>query len=284
MWRQLGIDPILHAAGFSERARRLTEAMTLNRLICPLSEHAMPDWIRRTALGDILSEDFSKLDDDALYRNLDRLHPKRETIERELAEHEKTLFNLDDTIYLYDLTSTYFEGQAKANSQAKRGYSRDKRPDCKQVVVGLVLDRDGFAKAHEVFDGNIQDRRSLDTMLDALEKRTGKQPGATVIVDRGMAYDENLEQIQKRGLHYLVAGLQPEMNQWLDELEDDNGWEDVVRTPSPRNPFQKKTHVQIKRQQKEDVVYILCRSEGREEKDRAIRETHETKLVRDLTK
>ena len=284
MWRQLGIDPILHAAGFSERARRLTEAMTLNRLICPLSEHAMPDWIRRTALGDILSEDFSKLDDDALYRNLDRLHPKRETIERELAEHEKTLFNLDDTIYLYDLTSTYFEGQAKANSQAKRGYSRDKRPDCKQVVVGLVLDRDGFAKAHEVFDGNIQDRSSIDRMLDALEKRMGKKPGVTVIVDRGMAYDENLEQIRKRGLHYLVGGLQSERNQWLDELENDDGWEQVLRTPSPRNPFQKKTRVEIKRQQKGDVVYILCRSDGREEKDRAIRETHEAKLLRDLTK
>src|SRR5213593_1150895 len=181
MWRQLRIDAILRDVGLSERARRLTEAMTLNRLIYPLSEHAMPDWIRRTALGDILSEDFSKLDDDRLYRNLDRLHPNRESIERELSEREKTLFNLDDTIYLYDLTSTYFEGQAKANSQAKRGYSRDKRPDCKQVVVGLVLDRDGFPKAHEVFDGNTQDRSSVEAMLDALEERMGKKPGATVI-------------------------------------------------------------------------------------------------------
>src|SRR5881409_1242175 len=284
MWRQLGIEAILQRAGFSERARRLTEAMTLNRLICPLSEHAMPDWVRRTALGEILNENFSKLDDDALYRNLDRLHPNREHIERELAEREKTLFNLDDTVYLYDLTSTYLEGQAKANPQAKRGYSRDKRGDCKQVVVGLVLDPDGFPKAHEVFHGNMSDRRSLDTMLDALEKRTGKKPGATVIVDRGMAYDENLEQIQKRGLHYLVAGLQPERNQWLDELESDDGWEQVLRTPSPRNQFQKKTRVEIKRQQKGDVVYILCRSEGREEKDRAIRETHEAKLLADLSK
>src|SRR5436309_495933 len=284
MWRQLGIDAILGRAGFSQRTCTLTEAMTLNRLISPLSEHAMPDWIRRTALGDIVGEDFSALYDEKLYRNLDRLHPNREPIERELAEREKTLFNLDDTVYLYDLTSTYFEGQAKANPQAKRGYSRDKRGDCKQVVVGLVLDRDGFSKAHEVFDGNIQDRSSVNAMLDALEKRTGKKPGATVIVDRGMAYDENLEQIQKRGLHYLVAGLQPERNHWLDELENDDGWEEVLRTPSPRNPFQKKTRVEIKRQQKGDVVYILCRSEGREEKDRAIRETHEAKLVRDLTK
>src|SRR5437016_6775808 len=283
-WGQLEMNRILQEAGLSARACRLTEVMTLNRLICPSSEHAMPDWIRRTALGDILQEDFSELADEALYRNLDRLHPNREAIERALAEKEKTLFNLDDTVYLYDLTSTYFEGQAKANPQAKRGYSRDKRPDCKQVVVGLVLDRDGFPKAHEIFDGNMQDRRSLDKMLDALEKRTGKRLGATVIVDRGMAFDENLEQIRKRGLHYLVAGLQPERNQWLDELENDEGWENIVRIPSPRNPFQKKTRVEIKRKQKDGVVYILCRSDGRKEKDRAIRETQETKLIADLHK
>jgi transposase len=284
LWDQLGMNRILQEAGLSSRACRLTEVMTLNRLICPSSEHAMPDWIRRTALGDLLQEDFSELEDEALYRNLDRLHPNREAIERALAEKEKTLFNLDDTVYLYDLTSTYFEGQATANPQAKRGYSRDKRPDCKQLVVGLVLDRDGFPKAHEIFDGNTQDRRSLDPMLDALEKRTGKRLGATVIVDRGMAFEENLEQIRKRQLHYLVAGRQSERNQWLEELENDEGWEEVHRTPSPRNPFQKKTRVEIKRQQKGDIVYLLCRSEGREEKDRAIREKQEAKLIADLNR
>src|SRR5437870_6727265 len=170
--------------------------MTLNRLICPRSEHAMPDWIRRTALGDILKHDFSKLQDEALYRNLDRLHPNREHIERALAEKAKTLFNLDDTVYLYDLTSTYFEGQAKANPKAMRGYSRDKRPDCKQVVVGLVLDSEGFPKAHEVFAGNRPDSTTVAEMLRALEKRTGKVPGATVVVDRGMADSENLAAIR----------------------------------------------------------------------------------------
>src|SRR2546427_164326 len=284
LWSQLGMNSILQEAGLSQRACTLTEVMTLNRLICPRSEHAMPDWIRRTALGDILKEDFSQLQDEALYRNLDRLHPNREHIERELANKEKTMFNLDDTVYLYDLTSTYFEGQAQANPQAKRGYSRDKRPDCKQVVVGLVLDRDGFPKAHEIFDGNTQDRRSLDQMLDALEKRTGKKLGATVIVDRGMAFEENLEQIRKRELHYLVAGRQSERNQWLEELENDEGWEQVHRIPSPQNPFQKKTRVEIKRQQKGDIVYLLCRSEGRKEKDRAIREKQEAKLIADLNR
>lgn len=282
MWRQLGLAGILRGAGLSQRACLLSEAMVLNRLIFPLSEHAMGDWIRRTAMGDILGTDFSGLHENALYRNLDRLHPNRERIERELAEREKTLFNLEETVYLYDLTSSYFEGQAKRNPQAKRGYSRDKRPDCKQVVVGLVLDRDGFPKAHEVFDGNVQDRSTVEEMLTVLERRTGPKPGSTVVVDRGMAYEENLKQIRQREYHYIVAGRQPERDQWLEELEREEDWEELVRIPSPRNPFQKKTRVEVKRRQKGEEVYVLCRSEGRREKDRAIREAQEQKLVADV--
>ncbi len=284
MWQTLTLDPILAAAGLSRRARLLTEVMTLNRLVRPASEHAMPDWIRRTALADILATDFRTLSDEALYRNLDRLHPQRAAIEQALAARERTLFNLDDTIYLYDLTSTYFEGQCPHNPQAQRGYSRDHRPDCKQVVVGLVLDRDGFPKAHEVFDGNRQDRTTLDEMLAALEQRTGCRGGATVVVDRGLAFGDNLAQIRARGHHYIVAGRPTERHEHLDAFEDDTGWTEVLRTPSPRNPGQKKTRVIIKRAQSGDEVHLLCRSDGRLEKDRAIRDTHEQRFLRDLTK
>lgn len=282
MWQQLGLNEILARAGLSERACLLSEVMTLNRLVFPLSEHAMPDWIRSTALSDIVATDFSSLNDDALYRNLDRLHPHREAIERELGAREKSLFRLLDTLYLYDLTSTYFEGQAQSNPQAKRGYSRDKRPDCKQVLVGLVLDSDGFPKAHEVWEGNRQDRSTVKDMLASLEKRTGKQAGSTVVVDRGMAYDENLQEIRAAGHHYLVASRQPERNSWLAEFENEDNWEEVLRTPSPRNPGQKKSPIRIKRQQKGEEVYILCLSEGREAKDRAIREKQEQQLQADL--
>jgi transposase len=284
MWLRLDLDGILKRAGLSDRACRLSEAMTLNRLIEPHSELSMPDWIRRTAIPDILGEDFSRLTEDPLYRNLDLVHPNREKIEKELTQRERALFNLDETFYLYDLTSTYFEGQAAANPQAKRGYSRDQRPDCKQVVVGLVLDRDGFPKAHEVFDGNVQDRSTVDQMLDILEKRTGRKPGGTVIVDRGMAYQENLDQIRQRDMHYIVAGRQPERNEWLKELESDEDWEEVIRTPSPRNLFQTKSRVEVKRREKDGLVYILCRSDGRETKDRAIREKQEQRLTRDIEK
>jgi hypothetical protein len=212
------------------------------------------------------------------------LATRRATIERALAERERTLFTLDDTIYLYDLTSTYFEGQCPRNPNARRGHSRDHRPDCKQVVVGLVLDREGFPKAHEIVPGNRVDRTTVPDMLTLLEARTGRRGGATVVVDRGMAFDDNLNAITDRGYHYLVAGRQPEPTPHLDAFEDATGWVEVIRRPSPRNPAQKKSRVEIKHQVVGTDVHILCRSEGRVEKDRAIREKHEHRLLSDLEK
>jgi len=284
LWRTLALDAVLARAGLSARTRVLTELMTLNRLVCPLSEHAMPDWVRRTALADLLGESFDTLVDESLYQNLDRLHPRRVAIERALAERERTLFNLDARLFLYDLTSTYFEGLCLENPQAQRGYSRDSRPDCKQVVVGLVLDRDGFPKAHEVFEGNRTDRTTVGEMLDALEGRVGRTRGATVVVDRGMAFEDNLRQIQERGYHYLVASRPGERTDHLDDVEEAAGWQEIVRQPSPTNPGQPKTRVVVKRKVVGDEVHILCKSDGREAKDRAIREQHEQRFLADLRK
>ena len=281
-WKRLEFDVILHRLGFSAKAIQLTCAMTLNRLIHPDSEHAMPDWIRSTALGDILGVDFTGLVHDPLYRNLDRLHPNRAAIESDLVERERNLFQLDSTVYLYDLTSTYFEGQAKRNPKAKRGYSRDKRPDCKQVVVGLVISREGFPIAHEVFDGNTQDRKTLGHVLDLLEARVGMPEGSTVVVDRGMAYAENVAEIQKRKHHYVIAGRQPERDEWLDEFETVEGFELVPRQPSPLNPFQKKSVVRVKPVRRGDELIVLCTSEERVEKDRAIRHKQEGRFLADL--
>jgi transposase len=283
-WKRLGMEEILRGLDFNARAIQLTCAMTLNRLIHPSSEHAMPDWIRRTALGDILDVDFSRLVEDPLYRNLDRLHPNRVAIERALVERERNLFNLDQTILLYDLTSTYFEGKALANPKAQRGYSRDKRPDCKQVVVGLVINRDGFPIAHEVFAGNVQDRQTLGDMLDRLAGRVGLVEERTVVVDRGMAYPENLQEIKDRKLHYVVATRQSERHAWLDDFQDEEGFEEIVRIPSPLNPFQKKSKVQVKRKQSHGETFVLCTSSERAEKDRAIRQKQEQRFLADLAK
>jgi transposase len=281
-WKRLELDAILQRHGFSPRAIPLTCAMTLNRLIHPDSEHALPRWIRSTALSEILGVDFTALADDPLYRNLDRLHPNRAAIESALVERERRLFQLDPTVYLYDLTSTYFEGQAAQNPKAKRGYSRDHRPDCQQVVVGLVIGREGFPLAHEIFAGNTQDRKTLGRMLDLLKDRVGLPEGATVVVDRGLAYPENLQEIRDRKLHYVVAGRQPERDSWLDDFENEEGFEVMSRAPSPRNPFQKKSLVRVKALTHGEEKIVLCTSSGRTAKDRAIRQKQEGRFLADL--
>ena len=278
-WKRLGLDAILQHLGFSVKAIRLTCAMTLNRLIHPDTEHAMPNWIRSTALGDILGVDFTKLVDDPLYRNLDRLYPNRAAIESALVERERSLFQLDPTVYFYDLTSTYFEGQAKRNPKARLGYSRDKRPDCKQVVVGLVISREGFPIAHEVFEGNIQDRKTLGRMLDLLKARVGLPEGSTIVVDRGMAYRDNLAEIRERELHYVVAARQPERDCWLDKFEQPEGFELVPRESSPLNPMQKKSVVRVKLIEHGNERIVLCTSEERATKDRAIRQKQEGRFL-----
>ena len=283
-WKKLGLGEILADVGLSHRESMLTCVMTLNRLLQPCSEHSMPDWIRSTALGDILAEDFDTLTEDPLYRNLDGLYPKRAQIESRLAVRERTLFNLDQTVFLYDLTSTYFEGRSSKNWKARKGYSRDKRPDCNQVVVGLVVNRDGFPLAHEVFEGNVQDQKTVGRMLDLLEARIGLEPGQTVVVDRGMAYDKNIDEIRSRNLHYLVATRQSERDQWLSEFEDLNGFEEVFRTSSPTNPYQRKSRVSVRMKRTQDETHVLCLSQGRKEKDKAIREKQERRYLADLEK
>ncbi len=250
--------------------------MVLNRLVAPASEHAMPGWFRTSALDDILGLDLEQISEDPLYANMDKLYPQRAAIEAALAARERSLFNLDAGIYLYDLSSTYFEGQALA--KAKRGYSRDKRGDCKQVLLALVLGREGFPLAHEVL--SVQDRSTLGAMLDRLAKRVGLKEGQTVLVDRGMAHDENLAELRARGLHYIVASRQPERDQWLAAYAEAEGFVEVPRQTSPRNPHQKKTPVKAERRGK--TTYVLCHSEARSAKDRAIREKQEARLQADL--
>ena len=224
-WKRLGLDDILKSLGFSPWLVSLTCAMTLNRLIHPAAEYAMPDWIRSTAMADILGVDFSRLPDDPLYRNLDRLHPHRAVIESALAEREQSLFNLGNTILLYDLTSTYFEGKAALIPKAKRGYSRDHRPDCKQIVVGLVIGREGFPRARRDLRG--QHPGSEDTRLDARPagEARGLAEGSTVVVDRGMAFAENIAELRSK-LHYVVAAGQKERDRLLAEFETVDGFEE----------------------------------------------------------
>lgn len=275
-YQRLGIDEALATVGLSSRTCLLTQVLVLNRLVAPSSEHAASVWLRGTAVDDLVGERVSALGTDALYRNLDRLYPKREPIEKALWKRERTLFSLEDTVYLYDLTSTYFEGRCPYNDLAQYGYSRDGRPDCKQVVIGLVIDREGFPKAHEIFPGNQSDGGTVEAMLDALVRRGGPKEGALVVVDRGMASPENLKLIRERKHHYVVALRQSERDPWLAEFEDQEGWTKL-------KPRSRSLGVRIrKRVVSEEEALVLCRSRDRAQKDREIREKQEGRLLEAL--
>jgi hypothetical protein len=131
------------------------------------------------------------------------------------------------------------------------------------MVVGLVVNRDGFPITHEIFAGNVQDRATLSTMLDRLGERIGLKQEATVVLDRGMAYDDNLAELKARKLHYVVASRQPERDRWLADFEDTDGFVPVLRQPSPLNCAQKKTAIEVKTRVEEEHTYVLCRSQQR---------------------
>jgi transposase len=152
------------------------------------------------------------------------------------------------------------------------------------VVVGLVVNRDGFPITHEVFASNTRDHATLATMLDRLAEHAWLKEGATVVIDRGMAYNENIAELKKRRLHYVVASRQPERDRWLADFEDTDGFTPVLREPSPLNPGQKKSLIEVKTQTADQQTYVPCRSEQRIAKDRAIRIKQEGCLRADINK
>ena len=281
-WHRLGLSDILAGCGMRPAAVRLAQAMVASRLIAPSSEHAMDDWFAQVASEDLLGLTPKDWQLDRLYRELDLLHPHRATIECALAKREEALFQLDRAILLYDLSSSYFEGQALANPKAQRGYSRDQRPDCKQVVLGLALRPEGFPVGHELFAGNQQDGPSLPLMIAALKNRFGLRAGETVVVDRGMASAPCLKALRDEQLHYIVATRQSERQAFQEEFEDLSGFTEIIRQPSPTNPCQRKSGVRVRAVQRDGETWVLCLSEGREAKDRAIREKAQARLLNDL--
>lgn len=274
-WQRLQMDAILKAVRLAAPARRLTEVMVLNRLVHPCSELAMVDWAKRVAVADVLGVDTEKLNEDRFYRNMDDLHGHRVAIETELHARERSLFNLRGQLLLYDLTNTYFEGQVLQTPKAKRGHSKESRADCKLVALGLLLDADGFPIGHELHDGNTIDGTTVKGMLDALEQRIGMIGGATVVMDRGFASADNLAMVRERQHHYLVAGFQNQRNPLLAEFEDLDGWSELV-------PSAMTASIRIKRIVRGEEAFLLCVSPARAEKDRAIRERQEKRLVKDL--
>jgi transposase len=222
--------------------------------------HICEDWYPRTALPEIREISVEKIYPQRLYRALDLIEGCKEEVERHLKERFGGLFDLKYDILLYDVTSVYFEGEAEKNSQAKCGYSRDKRSDCKQVCIGLVVTEDGIPLGYEVFDGNRTDVTTVEEIVESMERKHGKANRIWVL-DRGMVDEENLGFIRNRGGLYLVGKARSILKGFGKEMTQSN-WSRVYED----------LEVKLCASSEGEETFVLCRSASRTEKEKGIQE------------
>jgi transposase len=226
----------------------------------------------RTALPDLLGLPCDKLNDDRLYRALDALLPHKESLEVHLKKRLGELFDLKYDLLLYDVTSTYFEGRAEANPLAQRGYSRDKRSDCKQVCIGLVVSRCGMPLGYEIFAGNRRDVTTVEEIVETMEKRYGKADRIWVM-DRGMISEANVQFLREGDRRYIIGTPKRMLKPYEQELLNDD-WQTI----------HKGLEVKCCSSPDGQETYILCRSEDRAQKEKAILERFEKRIEEGLSK
>jgi transposase len=271
MWRRLALDRFFEEAVDGDPAdvpwSRVAALLAINRLCAPGSELAVEErWYPSTALDDLLEIEEGKINDTRLYRCLDRILPHKTKLERHLKERYGELFGAEFDLLLYDLTSSYVEGAAEKNPMMRRGYSRDHRPDCEQMVIALIVNSEGFPFSYETFDGNRADVSTMETILRMVERKYGKARRIWVM-DRGIVSEENLKAIRSRGGQYLVGTPRSQMKQFEAELLKDD-WTRV------------RPEVEVKQVAvpQGEETYILCRTTGRKEKEKAIRKRFSTRM------
>jgi transposase len=276
LWRGLELDRLLEELLPRGREKvpwaTMAAILVLARLCEPSSELQIAEsWYRSTALDDILGVSEEAVNDDRLYRALDRLLPHKEAVEEHLRQKLGELFSLEYDLLLYDVTSTYFEGLAEGNELAKRGYSRDHRGDCKQVCLALVVTREGLPLGYEVFAGNRVDVTTVEEIVGTMERRFGLAQRIWVM-DRGMVSRANVEWLQKTGRRYLLGAARSELRKWKQELLDERDWK-VVREG---------VEVKLCRGPQGDETFILCRSQDRIQKEKAMHERFSARIETEL--
>ena len=264
LWRGTGLErlceQLLPVGKESISWAKVAALLVTARLCEPSSElHIAEAWYRRTALADLLQLGEQEVTKERLYRALDHLLVHKSALEAHLSKRCGQLFAAENEVLLYDVTSTYFEGQAERNPQAQRGYSRDHRPDCKQVCIAVVVTFDGFPLGYEVFAGNTHDSRTLQTIVTTMEARHGVL-GRVWISDRGMASADNLAWLRETGRRYIIGAPKSELKKFAVELASADGW----RTVQEGVAVKLTTHAQT------GETAILCRSQDRRSKEQAM--------------
>jgi transposase len=275
LWGQLGLDSFWQQRLPDGREavswEKVLQLLVVNRWIDPGSEWRVHrQWFLNSAMDELLGLDFAVAEKDRLYRCLDRILEHKQELFVWLKQKWADLFHADFEVLLYDLTSTYFEGEMEENPKAKHGYSRDGRPDCLQVVIALVITPDGFPLAYEVMDGNTSDRTTLGGFLDKIENTYG-QAKRMWVMDRGIPSEAILAEMRNpaRPMSYLVGTGKGKIKQY------EKKWLDL--------PWHKvRDSVEVKLFEQDGELYVLAKSEGRQRKEIAMRRKRLARLLRKL--
>ena len=265
---QLGLPALLAELGVNGALRAAAAGVIVGRLAQPASERATHRWLQaRSGLSELLGVDFETVGAMQLYRASDALVKHREAIEAHLFDRAMGLFDRQPTVTLYDLTNTYFEGEASEQPQAKRGHSKEKRSDCPLLTLGLMLDASGFVRRSKVFAGNVREQRTLADMLEAL----AAPPGALVVMDRGVATEAGVQWLREHDYRYLVVSREPHRQF------------DAQAAVSLQTQSKQTVHLHKVVSTDPDEVRLYCYSEERAEKERGIVERFATRFETALT-
>jgi len=275
LWRRLGLRDLL--SSLIEPGREEVEweqivcLLTVARFCAQRSELEVAErWYADSALEDLLGIPWPRINESRLYRGLDVLHPHKKQLCAHLMERYRSWFGVRFEFLIYDVTSTFFEGQAMANEKAARGYSRDSRPDCKQVCIGLVVTPEGLPLSYEVFAGNRADVTTVEEMVEAMEKEYG-QAERIWVMDRGMVSEENIDFLRGRKAHYIVGTPKSQLRRFEKELTQKENWSEVV----PGVEVKMVAHPDGGDQEQ----FVLCRSVARKEKEAAMLRQQFARLI-----
>lgn len=275
LWQALKLDELLgellprrqEAVSWAE----VVAILVVGRLCEPSSDlHVAEQWYRTTALEDLLGVSSEQIYDERLYRALDRLLPHKEAIEKHLVKRLGELFKLDYDLLLYDVTSTYFEGVADPE-MAKRGYSRDHRPDCVQVNIALVVTREGMPLGYEIFSGNTNDVSTVQQIVEGIESRFGKV-NRVWVMDRGMTSAENIAWLNATRRRYVIGTARAELRRFAKEIADKTDWRHI----------REDVEVKICRGPDGSETFLLCRSASRMDKEKAMHERFSKRIEEGL--
>ena len=268
IWNELGMDTFLKNANVPEKTIPILEALVLGRLIDPGSERYTKEWAEnRSSLFEITGSPL-RPSLSSYYRGGDYLLGVKEELEKHLAEREKSLFNLNGTLFFFDLTNSYFEGDAIGNPKAAYGRSKEKRTDCKLVTMGMIIDELGFAKYSEMFPGNQSEAATLPQMVTSMEKNLSKDNDKTIVMDAGIATESNIKWLRENGYHYIVV------NRGSVPFEKDYSDMNFIREDGKGN-----AEIEVKRFEVEDEAYILCKSRRKTAKEQSMRNRVEQLFV-----